>query len=118
MGDVWNGHHIMIELPRLYLFARNGKALVAEYTNNDEVHHNFHTPISWKAAHKLLQLNQILSQVQHDQQDKDAWTYIWGIAQYASSKFFVLNFKSIKAPTPFKWTWKAKVTKKINHLIG
>jgi hypothetical protein len=28
-GDVWNGHHLIIELPRVYSFIRNMKILVA-----------------------------------------------------------------------------------------
>jgi hypothetical protein len=28
-GDVWNGHHLMSEFPRLFSFARNSKISVA-----------------------------------------------------------------------------------------
>jgi hypothetical protein len=30
-GDIWNGHHLMTELPRLYSYAKNTKISVAQY---------------------------------------------------------------------------------------
>jgi hypothetical protein len=42
-ADVWNGHYLMNEIPRLYSFARN-KISLAHYMNNPDIHHNFHTP--------------------------------------------------------------------------
>jgi hypothetical protein len=44
-------------------------------------------------------------------------TYIWGSAHYASSKFYSNNFRTIEAPSPFKWTWKEKISKKIKIFI-
>jgi hypothetical protein len=44
-------------------------------------------------------------------------TYIWGSAHYASSKFYSNNFKTIEAPAPFKWIWKAKISKKVKISI-
>jgi hypothetical protein len=49
-GDVWNGHHTLTEFPRLYSYAKTTKILVAQYLNNLDVHHNFHTPISPEVA--------------------------------------------------------------------
>jgi hypothetical protein len=90
---------------------------VAQYINNSEVHHNFHTPVSQQAALELLLFNQITLQVQLNQQDKDVWTYIWGTTKYASSKLYALNFHSIEPPSLFRWIWKSKVTKKIKIFI-
>jgi hypothetical protein len=49
--------------------------------------------------------------------NKDTWTYIWGSAKYTSSKFYNLSFSAIQAPTPFKWIWDSKVSKKIKIFI-
>jgi hypothetical protein len=96
---------------------RNKKISIAQYMRNPDIHHNFHTPISQHAVQELQQLNQIITQVQQNQQDKDVWGYIWGNMKYTSSKFYTLNFKSIEAATPFKWIWKSKVTKKLKIFI-
>jgi hypothetical protein len=72
-GDVWNGHHPMSEFPRLYSFARNNKIPVAQFISNVEVHLNFNTTISQAAAQELLQLNQIISQVPHNQLERDIY---------------------------------------------
>jgi hypothetical protein len=61
--------------------------------------------------------NQIIAQAQQNQQDKDVWAYIGGSKKYTSSKFYSLNFKSIEAPTPFKWIWNTNVTKKLKIFI-
>jgi hypothetical protein len=76
--DVWNGHHTMTELPRLYSYAKITKISVAQYLNNPDVHQNYHTPISLEASQELTTLNQIILEVQGNQQDRDRWTYIWG----------------------------------------
>jgi hypothetical protein len=49
--------------------------------------------------------------------DEYTWTYIWGSAKYTSSKFYNLSFSAIQAPTPFKWIWDSKVSKKIKIFI-
>jgi hypothetical protein len=43
-GDVWNGHHLMSELPRIFSFARNKNISVTEYCSNQTVQQNFYTP--------------------------------------------------------------------------
>jgi hypothetical protein len=50
-GDVWNGHHLMSEFPKLYSYAKNSTILVAQYLSNSYVHQNSHTPISLEVAH-------------------------------------------------------------------
>jgi hypothetical protein len=57
------------------------------------------------------------SDLQGNRHDRDKWTYIWGSTKYTSSKFYSLNFASIVAPTPFKWIWESKVSKKIKIFI-
>ena len=100
--DVWNGEYLKGKFPRLFSFAKNQKISVAQYISNQDIQHNFHLPLSHQAMQELHSFNQIISQVQQ-QQDKDHWTYIWGNGIYTSKKFYVLNFKSIVPPTPFKW---------------
>jgi hypothetical protein len=107
----------MTELPRLYSFAKNKKISIAQYTRNPDIHHNFHTPISQQAVQELQQLNQIITHVQQNQQDNDVLVYIWGSTKHTSRKFYTLNVKSIEAPTPFKWIWKTKLTKKLKIFI-
>jgi hypothetical protein len=40
-----------------------------------------------------------------------------GNTQYTSNRYYALKFKYIEAPEPFKWIWKAKVTKKLKIFI-
>jgi hypothetical protein len=87
------------------------------YCSNSGVQQNFHTPLSQQAAQELATLNQIISQAQRQQLDKDTWTYISGSTKYTSSKFYNLSFSTIQAPAPFKWIWKSKVSKKIKKFI-
>jgi hypothetical protein len=107
---------LLSKLPRLYSFARD-KISLAHYINNQDIHHNFHTPISQQAAQEHHELNQISTQVQQNQHDKDEWIYIWGSKRYTSSKFYSLNFKSIEAQLPFKWIRRSKITKKLKIFI-
>jgi hypothetical protein len=116
-GDVWNEHHTLTEFPRLYSYAKTTRILVAQYLNNLDVHHNFHTPISPEVSQELTTLNLIILEAQGNQHNRDIWTYIWGTSQYSSSKFYTLNFASIVAHAPFKWIWKSKVSKKIKIFI-
>jgi hypothetical protein len=60
--DVWNGHHLMSELPRIYSYARDKKISMALFCSNSNVHQNFHTLISIQAAQELITLNQIIIQ--------------------------------------------------------
>jgi hypothetical protein len=78
-------------------YAKTTKISVAKYLSNLDIHHNFHTPISPEAAQELTTLNQIIIEAQGNHHNKDTWTYIWGTSQYSSSKFYRLNFASIKA---------------------
>jgi hypothetical protein len=36
---------------------------------------------------------------------------------YTSNRNYALKFKSIEAPEPFKWIWKAKVTNKLKIFV-
>jgi hypothetical protein len=116
-GDVWNGHHLMSELRRVFSFVRNKNISVAEYCSNQVVQQNFYTPLSQHASQELVTLNQVISQAQQLQMNKDTCTYIWGLAKYTSNKFYNLSSSAIQAPTPFKWIWDSKVSKKIKIFI-
>jgi hypothetical protein len=115
--DVWNGHNTMTEFPRLYSFVRNNKTSVSQFIANNDTHLNFHTPIFQEAAQEPIQLNQIINQAQHSHLEKDQWTYICGNATYTSSRYYAISFRTIEAPTPLKWIWKARISKKIKILI-
>jgi hypothetical protein len=56
----------MNEFPRLCSFARNMKVSLAQYMNNADSHHNFHTSISHQATLELQKLNQIIAQMQQN----------------------------------------------------
>jgi hypothetical protein len=69
---------------------------------------------------ELTQLEQLIEQAQQGHFDKDVWGgggYIWGNNQYSSSRYYTLNLKNIQAPKPFKWIWKANVTKELKIFI-
>jgi hypothetical protein len=86
--DVWNGHYLMNELPRLFSFSRNNKVSLAQFGGNPNIHANFHTPISQQANLELQQLHMIIEHIQTNTQDKDVWSYIWGTNKYASKKYY------------------------------
>jgi hypothetical protein len=115
--DVWNGHCLINELPRLFSFARNKRVPIANYLANPEVQQNFYTPLSQQALEELNQLEQMMDQAQQSQLDNDVWGYIWGNNQYSSSRFYSLSFKYIEAPAPFSWIWKAKIAKKLKIFV-
>jgi hypothetical protein len=60
--DVWNGHYLSNELPRLFSFARNKRVSIAQYLANPEGQHNFHIPLSQQALYELNQLGQMIDQ--------------------------------------------------------
>jgi hypothetical protein len=62
--DVWNGHYLNNELPRLLSFARNKQGSIAQYLANSDVQHNFHIPLSQQALYQLNQLGQMTEQAQ------------------------------------------------------
>jgi hypothetical protein len=74
--DVWNGHFLTNEFPRLYSYARNKKISVAQFMTHQDIHAHCHTPISVQASLELQQLQIILDQVQSNQRLKDEWSYI------------------------------------------
>jgi hypothetical protein len=115
--DVWNGHYLSNELPRLFSFAKDKKVSIAQFLANPEVQHNFYTPLSQQALYELNQLEHMMDQAQQSQLDRDVWGYIWGNNQYSSSRFYSLSFKYIEAPVPFNWIWKAKISKKIKNFV-
>jgi hypothetical protein len=43
-GDVWNGHHLVTKLPRLYSYAKSNRTYVAQYCNNMDVHKKLSYP--------------------------------------------------------------------------
>jgi hypothetical protein len=90
--DVWNGHFLANELPRLYSYARNKKISVVQFMAHQDIHSQFHTPILVQASLEL-QLQSILDQVQLNQRMKDEWSYIWGNRIYTSNRFYNLNFR-------------------------
>jgi hypothetical protein len=59
------------ELPRLFSYARDRKISVAHFYNNSNVHENFCTQISNRAAHELITLNQIIIQAQVNNHNRD-----------------------------------------------
>jgi hypothetical protein len=83
---------------------------------HQDIHSQFHTPISVQASLELQQVQIILDQVQLNQRMKDEWSYIWGNRIYTSNRFYNLNF--MQTPLPFQWIWKTKVSKKIKIFIS
>jgi hypothetical protein len=65
--NVWNGHSLANELPRLHLYARNKKISLAQFMSNQDTYLNFHTLISSQAEQKLQQQQIIIAQTQHQQ---------------------------------------------------
>jgi hypothetical protein len=64
--DVWNGHFLSNELPRLFCFARNKKISIAHYLANLDIQHHFHIPLSHQALTELNQLGQMIEQAQQN----------------------------------------------------
>jgi hypothetical protein len=93
------------------------KVSLAQFWDNSNIHANFHTPISQQANLELQQLHRIIEHIQMNTQGKDVWSYIWCTNNYASKKYYSLNFKSIEVSKPFQWIWKSKVTKKLKIFI-
>jgi hypothetical protein len=71
-GDVWNGHHLMSELPRIFSFTRNKNISVAEYCSNQVVQQNFHTPLSQQASQELAVRNRTLTLIERED-DTRSW---------------------------------------------
>lgn len=79
-SDLWNGHYLQQELPRLYSYAKNIKISVAKYLSNQAIEENFHLPLSMEAHQEWQALSALVLQMQNpiNQQTKDEWSYIWG----------------------------------------
>ncbi|TVU46390.1 hypothetical protein EJB05_05923, partial [Eragrostis curvula] len=76
--DVWDGHFLKNELPRLPSFSRSNKTSVLQYVINTDPHHLFHTPLSQEVMQELTTLNSIINQVQQRQNEKDVWIFNCG----------------------------------------
>ncbi|TVU07261.1 hypothetical protein EJB05_47309, partial [Eragrostis curvula] len=118
-NDLWNGHLLKDEFPRLYSFAKNVKISVADYVGNQSIHDQFHLPLSQEAFQELQSLNTITQGLQTviAQQQKDQWHYIWGTSIYSTAKFYSIPFIALRPPDPFGWIWKSKCTKKVKIFI-
>lgn len=114
-NDVWNGHYLQQELPRLFSYAKNAKVSVAAYAANQATEENFHLLISVDAYNELQILNGLLLQMQQNQpqQQQDQWIYIWGSKTYSTAKFYSIPFIALRPPAPFQWIWKSKCSKKV-----
>jgi hypothetical protein len=51
----------------------------------------FHLPLSEQAWQEYQALQVIIQGIQITEESKDTWSYIWGKAEYSSSKFYNLH---------------------------
>jgi hypothetical protein len=114
--DIWNEHYLSNELLRLLSFARNKHVSIAQYLANSDIQHKFHIPLSQQALYELNQLGQMIEQAHQSHLDRDVWGYIWGTI--STHHLDLLSFKYIEASEPFKWIWKAKISKKLKISSG
>uniref|UniRef100_A0A0A9HAK5 Reverse transcriptase zinc-binding domain-containing protein n=1 Tax=Arundo donax TaxID=35708 RepID=A0A0A9HAK5_ARUDO len=112
-SDVWNGLFLKQRFPRLYSFAKEKDISVAEFLQNNNIHQQFHTPISEEAYQEYQELRTTLQEAHIQLEGNDSWHYYWGSQTY-SKKFYNLPFQSINPPRPILWIWKAKCSNKIN----
>jgi hypothetical protein len=115
--DIWNGHLLCQDFPRLFTFVRDQNISLAKYLQNQDVFDNFHTPLSTEAFNELQSFNDLIQAATENLQGKDVWTYIWGNNIFSSKRIYMRNFSFLAPPKPFDWLWKSKCCKKIKVFI-
>jgi hypothetical protein len=74
---------------------------------------NFHLPLSPEAYNEVREMQNRASHLELDSQQLDQWSYIWGDANFSSSKHYKFCFREIEPHPSFNWIGKAKLTAKL-----
>jgi hypothetical protein len=102
---------------RLFSYAKNKDISVAQFLTNNQLHGQFHLPLSVEAFQEHQQMQQIIQQIQISTQDKDSWHYIWVYNRYTSSKFYHFPYRNIQPPPRFIWIWYSKFSNKLKVFV-
>lgn len=75
--DIWNGRLLQLDFPQLHSFARDPKISVKAFMSRSS-EENFLLPLSLTASQQLDTLLNLLSGIQHVDNEDDRWTYLIG----------------------------------------
>jgi hypothetical protein len=79
------------KFPRLFSFAKDKLISVKKILNTTQMESLFHLPLPEQAWQEYQALQVIIQGIQITEESKDTWSYIWGKAEYSSSKFYNLH---------------------------
>jgi hypothetical protein len=116
-SGTWNDMVMQYKFPRLFSYAKNKNISVAQFLINNQLHEQFHLPLSVEAFQEYQQMQQIIQQIQISSQNKDTWHYIWGNNRYTSAKFYHFPYRNIQPPPPFIWIWDSKCSNKLRVFV-
>jgi hypothetical protein len=113
-------------VPRLWLifcldsfsFAENTNISVNDVINAPDLEALFSLPLSLEVFQEFQQLQLYLQAVSYDEDSADQWSFIWGNANYTSSRIYRFVFSGMQAQPTFKWLWKSKCIPRINSSLG
>jgi hypothetical protein len=110
---MWSDSVIDEEFPRAFLFCRDEDISVQEFITTPALSDNFHLPLSPEAYNEVREMQNRASHLELDSQQLDQWSYIWGDANFSSSKYYKFCFREIEPHPSFNWIWKTKSTARL-----
>lgn len=105
LEDLWSAQVVADILPRLFSFAANTNISVNDVINAPDLEALFSLPLSLEVFQEFQQLQLYLQAVSYDEDSADQWSFIWGNANYTSSRIYRFVFSGMQAQPTFKWLW-------------
>jgi hypothetical protein len=96
-SDVWNGHMLQQQFPRLYSFAKNKSIFVAQFLQSNQLECQFHLPLPEQAYQEYQHLQQLILQLQVEENTKDTCN-TFGVIPHIHDQSFIICY--IKVFTP------------------
>jgi hypothetical protein len=110
---MWNGQVRKLQYPELYSYAKNKSISLRKAHDTTTLHVLFSLPVSVEAYNQLQELQLEFVAITLTEMN-DNWTYIWGSAQFSSSKAYKTLTGHSQAAPIFRWLWKTSCQGKHN----
>lgn len=118
--DQWHSTCLFQCLPHLSSFTKNTLLSVQEATNLEYLEDLFHLPLSTQAYEEFQQLEIIFEEVRSSEYRdcNDTWSYLWGSANFSSSKAYTCMIGVKIVPPHFQWVWNTSCQRKHKVFSG
>jgi hypothetical protein len=112
--DFWHkGELLCDKYPRLFSFALNEDATVADIVSVDRRASLFSLLLSVEAFSEFGEINQIIQETTFDPNSHDSRSFVWGTSTYTSARFYKFIFEKFPEDKGLQAIWKSKCLPKL-----